>query len=144
MSFAETILTSSWTITLDETFWYLGEVQRALTGTGRDCALSASCSLQRLWISLSRSTFSLPKSWIRCSGITKSCLTYIEIFTKENHILVLNHVKCCLSFKRTKPCQYYQWFKNRTFNLLCEYPRQVFSLIVHYREGAKFPLKIYM
>lgn len=66
-SFADMLLTCSWTITLDGTLRYLEEVQRALTGTGRDCALSASCSLQRLWISLSRRTFSLPKSCTRCS-----------------------------------------------------------------------------
>lgn len=61
------ILTCIWAMTLDGTFWYLGEVQRALTGTGRDCVLSASCSLQRFWISRSRRTFSLPKSCTRCS-----------------------------------------------------------------------------
>lgn len=67
---ANTTLTCGWAITLDGTFWYLEEIQRALTGTGRDCALSASCSLQRLWISLSRRTFSLPKSGTCCSERT--------------------------------------------------------------------------
>lgn len=80
-SFADMLLTCSWAITLDGTFSYLEEVQRALTGTGRDCALSASCSLQRLWISLSRRTFSLPKSCTCCSKGQESQMLSQLLFT---------------------------------------------------------------
>lgn len=66
-SVADMIPTCSWTITLEGTFWNFEEVQRALNGNGRDCALSASCSLQRLWISRSRRLFSLLKSCTRSS-----------------------------------------------------------------------------
>lgn len=82
-SFRVCFLTWSWTMTLDGTLWYLEEVQRAFTGTGRECALSASCSLQRLWISLSRRTFSLPKSCTRCSeGQQSQKLSHFYIFVQ--------------------------------------------------------------
>lgn len=84
------LLTCSWAITLDGTVWYLEEVQRALTGTRRDCALSASCSLQRFWISLSRRTFSLPKSCTRCSkGQELQMLSY---FSRLYVVCVLNQI----------------------------------------------------
>ena len=55
-------LTWSWVMTLGWTSRYLGAVQRALTGRGREHSFCASCSRHFLWISLSRRTFSLPKS----------------------------------------------------------------------------------